>query len=137
MVATLFYLANQLHQNTKATTAQIHQSRSDQAQEFFLFTAGSREFAELYAKVDNDAKKLPALDDAERVQFRFWCVAERQRMSNMFFQMKAGFLSPELYRSQNKVIVRRIPLWEALGILESDDEFGRDLERIRRETSDH
>jgi len=137
VVVSLAYLAIQIRQNTKAARAQIHQSRSDQAQDFFLFGAGSREFAEIWAKVDNDPEKLSALDDAERIQLQFWTVAERQRVQNMFFQMKTGFLSPELYMNQEKVIRRRIPLWDALGMLDLDDEFSRELERIRHEMNDH
>jgi len=136
VVATLFYLADQLKQNTNATKAQIHQSRSDQAQAFFLFTAGSREIAEIVAKVNNDPENLFALEDAERVQFRMWSVAGYQHMHNMYFQMKTGFLSPELYKNQEQVTSRLIPLWEALGLLKDNSEFNRELERIRCETTD-
>lgn len=129
VVATLIYLAIQIKQNTAATRAQIHQSRSEQAQNFLLFGAGSREFAALVEKLNYDPANLSKLDEVERQQITFWFVAGMQRMSNIYFQQQSGFLSEELYRNQHRIIHRSFPMWEALGIL-SDDSFGEEARRI-------
>ena len=69
VLVTLIYLAVQLRQNTEAIRAQISQARSDQAQEFFLFSADSPHIPEIWAKVvvdrTPDPTKLDDLDEAE------------------------------------------------------------------------
>ena len=132
VLATLIYLAIQIKQNTAATRAQIHQARSEQAQDFLLFGAGSKDFSSLVAKVRNDLSKLTELDEGELQQITFWSVAGMQRQQNMYFQKESGFLSEELYENQKRVIARAFPLWDALGVIH-DDTFGQEARRIYEE----
>jgi len=132
VLATLVYLAIQIKQNTSATRAQIHQSRSEQAQEFFLFCAGSREVSELMTRLNSNPENLSEFDEVQRYQIRMLCVATMQRIKNMFFQKESGFLSEELYANQEGNIFRSLPIWDALGIIQNDS-FGLEIERIRRE----
>jgi hypothetical protein len=138
VLVTLIYLAAQLKQNTQAIRAQISQARSDQAQEFFLFSAGSDHIAEIWAKVQvdhvPDPAKLEELDDVERSRLLFYCVANQQRLENMYFQHKRGFLNDETYKRTLLPISRQIPLWNALGIMRfKEGEFAREVQRIARE----
>ena len=132
VLATLIYLAIQIRQNTAATRAQIHQARSEQAQDFLLFGASSKEFSALVAKVRDDPSKLAELDEGEKQQITFWSVAGMQRQQNIYFQKESGFLSAELYENQKRVIARAFPLWDALGIV-NDDIFGQEARRLHEE----
>jgi len=140
VLATLIYLALQIRQNTAATRAQIHQSRSDQALEFFLFGAGSSELMDILEKVydsDDDVPDISKLDDltwTEKRRLLFYSVANQQRLENMFFQYKNGFLEEQTYRRTLAPTSRQIPLWEALGIMRfTEGDFAEEIERIRRE----
>lgn len=136
VVASLVYLAVQIRHNTAATRAQIHQARSDQAQDALLFVAASPEFAALLAKVDVDGvpdpDRLEGLSNNERIRFRFYCAATVQRFENMYYQFHRGFLDARTYDRSTKVFGRLIPMWERLGVVDFESEdFRRELERIR------
>lgn len=136
VVASLIYLAVQIRQNTAATRAQIHQARSDQAQDALMFVAGSAEFASLLAKLDVDGapdpNRLEELSNEERIRFRFYCGAVLQRLENMYYQYQKGFLAPATYCRATKTFGRVIPIWERLGILDvQEGEFRTELDRIK------
>ena len=137
VLATLIYLAIQIRQNTKATRAQIHQARSDQAQDFFLFVAGSPEFSALLEKVTPEGKPdLEAVDlltPVERRQLQFYLIAAQQRLENMYFQRKWGFLAEETYSRTIRPIRSMIPLWRRMNILNQEGEYLDELLRIERE----
>jgi hypothetical protein len=128
--ATLLYLALQIRQNTIATRAQIHQARADQAQDYFLFTAGTREFASILNKVKYDPENLSLLDDEERIQFQHYVVATTLRFENTYYQWKQGFLSEDLYERNVRVTKMWFPIWKELGMFPSDSEYGQELHRI-------
>ena len=129
VLATLVYLAIQIRLNTAATKAQIHQSRSEQAQAYLLFGASSPELAEMIARARDNPETLSELGEGERQQIRFWAAAGMQRLQNMFFQKQSGFLSAELFANQERIIARLFPLWEALDVI-NDDDFGKEARRI-------
>ena len=134
VLITLIYISVQIRQNTNATRAQIHQLRSDQAQDFFMSVALSQELSAILSKVNQDANNISLLSHEEETRYRMYMLAARQRFENMFYQHKSGFLSPELYKSMEKPISWHIPIWDALGFPRQYGEFDVELERIMRES---
>jgi hypothetical protein len=122
VVATLVYLAVQIKQNTQATRAQIHQARSDQAQEYFFQLAGSRDILELFTKLDTDGNldpsKLDQLDPVEMRQLRVLMAAAIGRLQNAYYQKGSGFLEEEMYESMvHTMLMRQADMWEVLGVI--------------------
>lgn len=124
VVATLVYLAIQIKQNTRATQAQIHQARSDQAQQYFFQLSSSRDILEIFTKIDTDGSldpsKLDQLDALEMRQLRVFMAAAIGRLQNAFYQKGNGFLEEEMYESMlQTMLLRQGGVWDALGVIDA------------------
>lgn len=141
VVITLLYLAVQISQNTKATRAQIHQARSDQAQQYYLHLCEQSVIAEVFEKLQSeigvlDPDNLETLSQEELRQLRALCAASISRLENSFYQYQNGFLNGEMYESMIIGQIRHSGrLWEKLGIIDGVPPSFR--EELRRRLSNN
>ena len=123
VVVTLAYLAIQVRQNTGMMRAQIFQARSDAAQQWYLFIAGSEDMSEILERISDDhaldPAKLTTLSSVERRRFRCLQTAYQKRSGNMIYQQKRGLLDEKLYEHTIKPGIRaNAPIWKELGLSE-------------------
>jgi hypothetical protein len=143
VVATLWYLAVQIRQNTHAmeenkrlALAQTYQMRADALQSMLVHAADSRYIGPLITKLTQqgypeDITALDRLSPDERGRFRQWQIAQQTHWDNMFFQYQQGYLDEEYYRDAFRERVARLaPTWKALGITGGRRSFTDEIERL-------
>ena len=135
---SVIYVGMQIKQNTNATRAQIHQSRSDQAQQFFLHISGSDQLMELSAKFSIESSLDPSVLDTfpplELHRYRILQTSNKQRIDNMFYQYEHGFLDEEMYEEYIVSAIRGFaPLWKELGLTTGRPAFTKEIERVLSE----
>lgn len=98
VIATLLYLAIQIHQNTKAIRGATLDSITERKQ-FEL--NWSSEIAPAWRKVINDPHSLT---DDESWQVLEWMTAALTARQNEFFQYKHGLIDQEIWEASEKII---------------------------------
>ena len=144
VLATLWYLAMQIRQNTRAmdenrklALAQAYQMRADALQNMLVRAADSEYIGPIIIKLTDagypeDLASLDALTPEERGRFRQWQIAQQTHWDNMYYQYQQGFLDEEYYNDSLKERVRRLgPVWEALGVKGNRRSFSREVESLR------
>lgn len=130
---SLIYVGVQVRSNTRATQAHIFQARSQQAQEFFLTAATSDALSEALMKADWDnPAKMDSLSELERMRVFNFHLANKQRIDNLFYQYKNGYLTEDFYNENVKNIIRkRGRFWIESGMTGSGStSFNEEVERI-------
>jgi len=135
LFVSIIYVGMQIRQNTDATRAQIHQSRSDQAQQFFLNICGSDQLLELSHKISHEGEFDRSVFDSftpiELHQYRIVQTSNRQRIDNMFYQYEHGFLDKEMYEEYIVSAIRGFaPIWRELGLNTGRTAFMQEIDRV-------
>ena len=120
VVATLFYLAVQVRQNTRIVRANIRQARSDSAVELHVAGATSQ-IAEIQAK---ELRGEP-LDDVEERRLFLWYISVWRAQQTIFLQAKDDLLD-EQTSSEQAIIVRTIMALESSRRWWADNKPGMD-----------
>ena len=143
VIATLWYLAVQIRQNTrsmnesrKLALAQTYQMRSDALQAMLVQASDSDYIGPIIIKLTEagypeDLSSLEQLSPEELGRFRQWQIAQQTHWDNMFYQYQQGFLEDEYYTDALRERVRRLgPVWKALGITAVRRSFAREIDSV-------
>ena len=102
VIASLFYVASQIRRNSGALEASTNQAIADATQQRLLVPAQSPELAAAFAKAQSDTSSL---SPGERIQLDFFARATFRGIQNAFFQHRRGFISDEVWRDYEVVLL--------------------------------
>jgi hypothetical protein len=127
VIATLGYLATQIHQSRKATIAEVYQSRALARGAATLQVAlNSPDFHKIIFRFEKNLKTMSPteavaeLSEEEEYLVRMYYNDLMVRMDNVYFQYQQGFLSEEYFQTAERGLMIFVPVWKALGI---DEQF--------------
>ena len=98
LFVSLIYIGIQIRQNTRATAAEVYQSRALGAQDYFLHQAADPELADIFLRIEEGGTdEINKLTDNQRRRYTAWHLAGLARLDNSYYQFIHGFLDPEYY----------------------------------------
>ena len=125
VIATLGYLATQIHQSRKATLADVYQSRAHARGAATAQVAlNSPDFHKIIFRFEKSLKTMSPteavaeLSEEEVYLIRMYHNDIMVRMDNAYFQYQQGFLSEEYFQTAKRGLIRFVPIWKALGVNE-------------------
>ena len=121
VVSTLVYLSVQIRQNSKATEAQIYQSRSSEFSSRSRSIAESPYLSEIYSRIESvpgefDLDAVEKLTAAETLSVRHTENQYASGFDNILQQHLLGFIPDDTLETTRRGIQRRKVLWSALGM---------------------
>ena len=134
----------ELDQNADLLKAQIHQSRSDNFESFYVGVSDTEHLLPVLEKFaaaggPDDLSALQELTPMERARLRRYWDGRIGGYDNLYFQYRQGFLDEDFYSVRVMGPIRAyLPLWQELGLVNLGAEnprvtksFAAELERIR------
>ena len=118
LFVSLIYVGIQIRQNTRATSAQVYQSRAHGAQDYFLYQSADSDLADITSRIEQGGlDEIDALTDNERRRFTSLQLAGLARLDNQYYQLTQGFLESEYYDFVLIPVIRSLaPIWLKLGL---------------------
>jgi hypothetical protein len=131
LFVSLIYIGVQIRQNTRATAAEVYQSRALGAQDYFLHQAADPELADIFLRIEQEgADEIDKLTDNQRRRYTAWHLAGLARLDNSYYQFTHGFLDPEYYEAVLVPVIKNVaPIWLSLG-LGIRPSFREEIQRI-------
>lgn len=136
-------LAFELDQNADLLKAQIHQSRSDNFESFYVAVADTEYLLPVLEKFEaaggpDDLSSLQELTPTERARLRRYWDGRIGGYDNLHLQYRQGFLDEDFYSIRVVGPIQSyLPLWQELGLVRLGAEnprvtksFAAELERI-------
>ena len=123
IVIGLVVLILELRQTQHIVETQAAVERQDQMQEAQVSFAVSESLALIQSKANSDGIESLSEDEILRLQAWEWSV--RHRMRGQYVQFVRGYLDKATADRIVQAAADRLPVWDELGVLLFDDDFGR------------
>ncbi len=116
IIISIIFLAYQISEANRVSSAQAYQSRTQMGAEIFWTLADSDHIGLIMEKVYDEAgpniDAVDKLEPAEQFRLRLLERAAITLFENNLYQCEQGFLEPEFCNSVRLVVVQRTPYWK-------------------------